>query len=101
MGEIEAELKLVPRGVLEVDRPKIDRDQLTRSIADEAFRERGFDLRRDRDVRDRTIDLLVHVFGAESQVRVRKRLPIAAQLHHTPSVGIEASVAAGDGVDEY
>ena len=41
------------------------------------------------------------IVGAKAKVRVLERLPIAAELEHGATIGIEVRVAAGDGVDQH
>src|SRR4051812_21796364 len=101
MRKIETEPKLISVRAIEIYRPEINRNQLPARIADEFFREGGFNLRRDRDPFDGAFHLLMDIVGAKLEVDLGERLPVAAQLHDVPTVRLKVWIAAGHGVHEH
>ena len=82
---------------VEIDRPQVDADQL--AGVDRATKRSGNAASIagvDRDVRDRTIDRLVDIIGAQAQVGLLERLPVGAELQDVAPVGLQVRIAAGD-----
>ena len=58
-------------------------------------------LARRREAGLRTVDRLADIFGAQAQVGLFERLPVAADLEHVAAIRIERGIAAGERRHEY
>ncbi|MNH97712.1 hypothetical protein D3C73_504180 [compost metagenome] len=100
--EVQPPADFLLLGLLEVERPRVDRQQIAVLVAGEPLGQGGFQLGRDgREGGDGTVRLGPGVVGREAQVLVLQRRQVDAQLQGSLGLFRQVEVAAFDTRDGH